>query len=166
MMLILKVERQNKVRIRIIVKMMKLQRLGLLDWPQVKAALNGFIILSPARLLRDPIKSLRDGGVYGSSMLPYLKEVKNIIATTPELSEAIRAEGLIDVTVTVDGADWTGITPEDSVAQILTMLEQHNRRGMVLLHDPFSRSAWRTRLLLQSLKSEGYRVVALEQPGN
>ena len=66
----------------------------------------------------------------------------------------------------VDGADWTGITPEDSVAQILTMLEQHNRRGMVLLHDPFSRSAWRTRLLLQSLKSEGYRVVALEQPGN
>ena len=88
------------------------------------------------------------------------------IATTPELSEAIKAEGLIDVTVTVDGADWTGITPEDSVAQILTMLGQHNRRGMVLLHDPFSRSAWRTRLLLQSLKSEGYRVVALEQPGN
>ena len=86
------------------------------------------------------------------------------IATTPELSEAIHSAGLIDVTVTADGADWTDISPEDAVAQILAMLEQHDRRGMVLLHDPFSKSARRTRLLLQSLKAEGYSVVALEQP--
>ena len=86
------------------------------------------------------------------------------IATTPELIKAIRAEGLIDVTVTVDGADWTGNSPEQAVAKILEMLEQHDRRGMILLHDPFPKSAARTRLLLQSLKSEGYRIVALEQP--
>ncbi|WP_273183559.1 polysaccharide deacetylase family protein [Hyphomonas adhaerens] len=86
------------------------------------------------------------------------------IATTPELSEAIHSAGLIDVTVTADGADWTDISPEDAVAQILAMLKQHDRRGMVLLHDPFSKSARRTRLLLQSLKAEGYSVVALEQP--
>ena len=86
------------------------------------------------------------------------------IATTPELVKAIKAEGLIDVTVTVDGADWTGNSPEESVTQILDMLEQHDRRGMILLHDPFYNSARRTRLLLQSLKTEGYRVVALEQP--
>lgn len=86
------------------------------------------------------------------------------IATTPELTKAIRKAGFIDVTVTVDGADWTGNSPEEAVAQILDMLEQHGRRGMILLHDPFSRSAKRTRLLLQSLKDEGYQVVALEQP--
>jgi peptidoglycan/xylan/chitin deacetylase (PgdA/CDA1 family) len=86
------------------------------------------------------------------------------IATTPDLSEAVREAGLIDVTVTADGADWTDISPEDAVARILDLLEQHDRRGMVLLHDPFAKSARRTRLLLQSLKTEGYRVVALEQP--
>lgn len=86
------------------------------------------------------------------------------VATTPELSEAIKKAGLIDVTVTVDGADWTGNSPEEAVTQILTKLEQHDRRGMILLHDPFSKSAQRTRFLLQSLKKEGYRVVALEQP--
>ena len=86
------------------------------------------------------------------------------IATTPELTRAVRKAGLIDVTVTADGADWTDISPEEAVAHILDMLEQHERRGMILLHDPFPKSAKRTRLLLQSLKNEGYRVVALEQP--
>lgn len=83
------------------------------------------------------------------------------IATTPELSDAIRAEGLIDVTVTIDGADWTNHSPERSVAMIMNKLNANQRRGIVLLHDTFARSDERTRILLQSLKSEGYRVVAV-----
>lgn len=84
------------------------------------------------------------------------------VATNPDLSAAIHAAGLIDVTVTADGADWTGNTPEEAVDMILAKLEQHDRRGMVLLHDPMKGSAARTRYLLQSLKEHGYRVVALE----
>ena len=86
------------------------------------------------------------------------------VATTPELSAAIREAGLIDVTVSVDGEDWTNNSPDAAVDMILAKLEQHGRRGMILLHDPVSHSAARTRLLLQSLKKHGYRVVALEQP--
>ena len=86
------------------------------------------------------------------------------VATTPELSEAIKAAGLIDVTVTVDGEDWTNNTPEAAVDMILAKLEQHHRRGMILLHDPVAQSAERTRYLLRALKEHGYHVVALEQP--
>jgi peptidoglycan-N-acetylglucosamine deacetylase len=86
------------------------------------------------------------------------------VATNPELSQAIRAAGMIDVTVTADGADWTHNTPEEAVEMILAKLEQHDRRGMILLHDPQANSAARTRLLLQALKEQGYQVVALEQP--
>lgn len=88
------------------------------------------------------------------------------VATTPELSAAMTDAGLIDVTVTADGADWTRNAPEDSVAMILAKLEQTDRRGIILLHDPFAKSAARTRLLLQSLKDEGYQIVALEQPAD
>ena len=70
------------------------------------------------------------------------------------------------MTVTADGADWTRNAPEDSVAMILAKLEQTDRRGIILLHDPFAESAARTRLLLQSLKDEGYQIVALEQPAD
>lgn len=86
------------------------------------------------------------------------------VATTPELSAAVRDAGMIDVTVTADGADWTNNSPEDATAMILEKLEQRDRRGMILLHDPFDRSAARVRILLESLKEHGYRVVALEQP--
>jgi alpha-beta hydrolase superfamily lysophospholipase len=47
---------------------------------------------------------------------------------------------------------------------ILAKLEQHGRRGMILLHDPQANSAARTRFLLQALKKQGYQVVALDQP--
>ena len=105
----------------------------------------------------------------GEGALPVLGHVLQaahqrfpFVATNSELSAAIRAAGLIDVTVTSDGADWTDNTPEEAVSQILTKLEQHGRRGMVLLHDPMKGSAARTRYLLQALKEHGYSVVALE----
>ncbi len=83
------------------------------------------------------------------------------IATTPDLHAAIRANSLIDVTVTADGEDWTNLTPERSVETLMKKLEAGQRRGIVLLHDPYPRSDERTRILLKSLKSEGYRVVAI-----
>ncbi|MCA8901365.1 MAG: polysaccharide deacetylase family protein [Hyphomonas sp.] len=84
--------------------------------------------------------------------------------STPELEAAVSAEGMIPVGVSADGKDWTGIPPEDSVAMILAKLEEHGRKGVILLHDPLPKAAERTRLLLQALKEQGYRVVALEGP--
>lgn len=86
------------------------------------------------------------------------------IETTPELSAALAEEGLIPVTVTVDGEDWTNNTAEASVAMIMAKLEANDRRGIVLLHDPMRASALRTSTLLKQLRKHGYRVVALKGP--
>ncbi len=86
------------------------------------------------------------------------------IDTSPELSEAVWQAGYLDVTVTVDGADWLDQTPEDSVARVMAGLEARGRRGIILLHDPYRASDRRTRLLLEALKAENYKVVALK-PG-
>lgn len=87
------------------------------------------------------------------------------IAATPELYAAVAADGLIDVTVTTDGQDWTDLQPGQSAATIMSKLEANQRRGILLLHDPFPRSDERTRTLLKSLKTEGYRVVAITCDG-
>lgn len=87
------------------------------------------------------------------------------IASSPDLHDAIEAADLIDVTVTADGADWTKLSPKQSVATIMNKLEANQRRGVILLHDTYARSDDRTRLLLQSLKTEGYRVVAISDQG-
>ncbi len=87
------------------------------------------------------------------------------IASSPDLHDAIEAADLIDVTVTADGADWTKLSPKQSVATIMNKLEANQRRGIVLLHDTYAQSDDRTRLLLQSLKTEGYRVVAISDRG-
>lgn len=86
------------------------------------------------------------------------------VATTPPLSATIAEAGLIDVTVTVDGADWTRISTRASADRIMTKLEQDGRRGIILLHDPFSGSEQRTRHLLRRLKEEGYRIVHITGP--
>jgi peptidoglycan-N-acetylglucosamine deacetylase len=83
------------------------------------------------------------------------------IATTPELSEAIADAGLIDITVNISGEDWANIPPEGSIELIMARLEANGRRGIILLHDPFPQSDVRTRLLLEALKADDYRVVAL-----
>ncbi len=87
------------------------------------------------------------------------------IDTSPELSEAVLEAGYLDVTVNVDGADWLNQPAEDSVARILSMLEANGRRGIVLLHDPYTGSEARTRKVIEALKAENYRIVALQPTG-
>jgi len=87
------------------------------------------------------------------------------ISATPDLYAAIAADGLIDVTVTIDGQDWTDLQAGQSAAIIMSKLEANQRRGIVLLHDPYFRSDERARFLLNSLKTEGYRVVAISCEG-
>ena len=86
------------------------------------------------------------------------------VATTPELWDAVRHAGLIDVTVNADGLDWEGTTPEEATQRILQKLEESGGKGIILLHDPFDDSDKRTAFLLQTLKDKGFRVVALDQP--
>lgn len=86
------------------------------------------------------------------------------ISTHPQLSAAVSEAGLIDVTVTVDGQDWTPISPRESVEKIMAGLERKGRLGIVLLHDPYPASGERTRILLDTLKERGYKIVALEGP--
>ena len=87
------------------------------------------------------------------------------IDTSPELSDAVREAGYLDVTATADGADWLDEPPEASVDRILNKLDAGGRRGIILLHDPFGASDRRTRKLLEALKAENYRVVALQPVG-
>lgn len=84
------------------------------------------------------------------------------IDTSPALSDAVYAAGYLDVTVNVDGADWLNQPPEESVARILSMLDANGRRGIVLLHDPFPDSDRRARKVIEALKENDYRVVALQ----
>lgn len=87
------------------------------------------------------------------------------IDTSEELSDAVLDAGFLDVTVTVDGQDWLNIPPSASVQQILNRLNANGRKGIILLHDPFRSSDRRTRLLLEALRDEDYRVVALQPAG-
>ncbi len=87
------------------------------------------------------------------------------IDTSEELSDAVLDAGFLDVTVTVDGRDWLNIPPSASVQEIITRLNANGRKGIILLHDPFRSSDRRTRLLLEALKAEDYRVVALQPVG-
>ena len=48
------------------------KRQGLLDWPLVKGAINCAIVSCPIASHRAEMRALRDNGVYGSSMAPYL----------------------------------------------------------------------------------------------
>lgn len=84
------------------------------------------------------------------------------IDTSPELSEAVWQAGYLDVTVTVDGADWLDQSLEASVGRVMAGLEARGRRGIILMHDPYWDSDKRTRLLLKALKAENYKVVALQ----
>lgn len=83
------------------------------------------------------------------------------IQSTPELSAAVSAEGLIELGITADSADWSRNSPDEAAELVLQKLEEHDRRGIILLHDPMRNSAARTRAVLDALQQNGYRVVAL-----
>lgn len=60
---------------------------GLLDWPLVKGAINCCVVSCPVKSLRAEIRALRDNGVYGSSMVPYLTVMTNIIDSADQCAE-------------------------------------------------------------------------------
>ncbi len=64
------------------------KRQGLLDWPLVKGAINCAIVSCPIASHRAEMRALRDNGVYGSSMAPYLDELRRVYDAT----EARKAE--------------------------------------------------------------------------
>lgn len=51
---------------------------GLLDWPLVKGVINCAVVSCPVAHLRAEIRDLRENGVYGSSMVPYLQVLRQI----------------------------------------------------------------------------------------
>ncbi|MEL6244927.1 MAG: polysaccharide deacetylase family protein [Pseudomonadota bacterium] len=83
------------------------------------------------------------------------------LATTERLSSDIKANGIAEIGVTVDGKDWTGNSAEEIVETIMAGLDAGPGKGVILLHDPFDNAVLATRLLLNRLKAEGYSIVAL-----
>ncbi len=81
------------------------------------------------------------------------------VAATPELRNALYEQGFQIIDVQADGADWTRNSPEDSTQLILEKLSKHNERGIILLHDPFSKSDQRTEHLIKALIDRGYKLV-------
>jgi peptidoglycan-N-acetylglucosamine deacetylase len=83
------------------------------------------------------------------------------LARSARLDRSIESLGLISVDVDADGQDWTGNMPADRVARILNQLDSKDRKGVILLHDPFPKSAETTDLLLKELHKNGYTVLFL-----
>ena len=63
------------------------RRQGLLDWPLVKGAINCAVVSCPVASLRSEIRALRDNGVYGSSMVPYLQVLRSIFDAAQDCAE-------------------------------------------------------------------------------
>jgi hypothetical protein len=60
---------------------------GLLDWPLVKGAINCAVVSCPVASLRQEMRALRDNGVYGSSMVPYLQVLRSVFDSAQECAD-------------------------------------------------------------------------------
>ena len=85
------------------------------------------------------------------------------VATSPALTDAVKAAGYQIIDVQADGADWTRNTPSDSTNMILEKLVAHDERGIILLHDPVRNSDQRVAHLIETLVAQGYRFVTLTE---
>lgn len=63
------------------------RRQGLLDWPLVKGAINCAVVSCPVASLRQEMRALRDNGVYGSSMVPYLQVLRTIFDSAQDCAD-------------------------------------------------------------------------------
>ena len=68
------------------------RRQNLLDWFHVKGAINCCVVSCPVAKLRAEIRALRDNGVYGSSMVPYLQILRTIFDTAEDYVDEVEAE--------------------------------------------------------------------------
>ena len=85
------------------------------------------------------------------------------VASTPELDAAVESSGLIIVPVNADGADWTRNSAEESTELVLQKLTDQGEKGIVLLHDPFSKSDRRVDHLIRALSDRDYTIVHVVQ---
>lgn len=65
---------------------------GLLDWPLVKGVINCAVVSCPVAHLRAEIRDLRENGVYGSSMVPYLQVLRQIFDTAENHADDAETE--------------------------------------------------------------------------
>jgi len=79
-------------------------------------------------------------------------------APTKELSSWLAAEGVGVFGADFWGSDWTKITSEALLTQVLGRLEE-KQGGILLLHDIHAHTAAMVPALLRELKARGYRVV-------
>jgi peptidoglycan-N-acetylglucosamine deacetylase len=83
------------------------------------------------------------------------------LAETPLMLTTLRERGLTVMSIDAGAEDWLpGQTPEMLATKLLGELAKSGG-GIVLLHDAQDQTAWALPLLLQALKSNGYRVVHL-----
>lgn len=68
------------------------RRQNLLDWFHVKGAINCCVVSCPVAKLRSEIRALRDNGVYGSSMVPYLQILRTIFDTAENHVDEVETE--------------------------------------------------------------------------
>ncbi len=85
-------------------------------------------------------------------------------APTAALSSRLAAERVGVFGADLWGSDWTRITSDALLAQVLTRLEAR-QGGIVLLHDIHPHTAAMVPRLLKELKARGYRVVHIVPAG-
>ena len=89
------------------------RRAKLLDWFFVKGAINTCIVSCPANGLRAELRDMRDNGVYGSSMVPYLELMRGIFDRCGEYVDDLDEEIDPDEFVHVEGEDEEEEEEED-----------------------------------------------------
>lgn len=83
------------------------------------------------------------------------------VASNDDLEAIVTSLDLITVPVQADGADWESTDPETIVERVMANLARYENRGVILLHDPFRNAGKTADALIQRLKSDGYRIVAI-----
>ncbi|HXW70512.1 MAG TPA: polysaccharide deacetylase family protein [Methylocella sp.] len=103
-----------------------------------------------------------DKAAYGSSngapRVPFFRFPG--FADTPELIAFLSARNIAVFGADVWASDWQAMAPEEELALILARLE-HDKRGILLLHDTKPQTAAMLPSLLRRLKERGFRIVAL-----
>ncbi len=83
------------------------------------------------------------------------------LASSDALDAFLIENGLIRTDVTTDGQDWSGIGGEQIIENIMTGLAENNNKGVILLHDPVWATSHSVDRLLDRLKVDGFRIVAI-----
>ena len=90
------------------------RRQNLLDWFHVKGAINCCVVSCPVAKIREEMRTLRTNGVYGSSMVPYLKILRTIFDTAEDYVDEVEAEPVELFSESEDDSDDEDSDDEDS----------------------------------------------------